>query len=279
MPSGSVAAVNRALETWRCNTKVNHFSVTVPPDSITDRDGYGTINWGATPEGLIADSRNLIETTLFDCSEGEPEQVSVVTRLGITFSNTMVGNESIWTAQGIIEDGKYDVESTALHEFGHNLLLGHVEDNEAVMENSTLSGIFSVDRDLENVDISGGQHVVQASSLQEIVCPDSEAPGEEFTLPPMVPFLDPCINSTTSLKELGLTIKPNPNNGNFFIRSEENTIASLFLYDLNGRLLDSKKKVNSREYSYQTNLPQGVFVIHCILADATPFTSKIVILK
>ena len=239
MPSGSVGAVNKALETWRCNTKVSNSSL-MQPDTIQD-PGYGTIDWGTITAGLNADSRTVIQTNLFDCSEGEPEQVSVVTRLGITFSDEMIGNESIWTAQGVVEDGKFDVESTALHEFGHNLLLGHVEDNDAVMEKSTLSGIFSVDRDLENVDISGGQHVVQASSLQEIVCPNPQVPGDEFTLLPIVPFSNSCTNSTTNLEELGLTIEPNPNNGIFFIRSEENIIASLFLYDLNGKLLDSKK--------------------------------------
>jgi len=88
-----------------------------------------------------------------------------------------------------------------------------------------------VDTELDGADNSGGQHVVNVSSVQ-LNCPIN---GEIFVFPPMIP-LDPCgLNSTNDLlMNLGVVIFPNPTISNFEIHSKSEKIEKIEILDFEG---------------------------------------------
>jgi hypothetical protein len=77
-------------------------------------------------------------------------------------------------------------------------------------------------------------------------------------------------------KTKGITIAPNPNNGNFIIRSENN-LSYLKIVDLSGRLV-YEQKTNSQQVELNNlNLSKGVYILHTKDSEQKEQISKLFI--
>jgi len=107
------AAIERAASAWQgVSTAAVGFQLSGATDALpTDADGMTTVGFMARP-----DLDRVLGSTSFivDTVTGE------VLEAGVVFNSAFA-----WSASAGGEDGKYDLESIALHEFGHLAGLGH----------------------------------------------------------------------------------------------------------------------------------------------------------
>jgi hypothetical protein len=191
MPAGSHDAAEDAIEEWRCRTKVN-FELVNQID-IEVPDFAGTIDYGDLPAGFFADSWEIVQNGLIQCSASTPVDGTPLTQFGIVFSN----------AVDFFVDGNVpDVMSVALHETGHNAGLGHVSLGNYAMHRA----VDDFNQDLQAGDISGGQHVVKVSEV-DIVCTVGQ---NNISFPGIVPA-GPCENpANEKFEQVQIVINPNP---------------------------------------------------------------------
>ena len=170
-----------------------------------------------------------------------------------------------------MDPGDFDVESVALHELGHNHTLGHVSNVNHVMHGV----VADMDRDLDAPDNSGGQHVVNASSVQ-VDCPIG---GNNIILPPMIP-LGPCVNSTYDLAEgFKVTVFPNPTNTSFELESEGEEIFEIGVFDVSGKLVFVERNIRSHYYLFDSRLDSGIYFLKVTFKNQYQLTQKLIVTK
>lgn len=264
MPSNSDQAVKEALEEFTCRTRVN-FDIVNEVD-VEVMGFAGRIDYGTVEEGVIADSWEIINNGLLSCTSTNPVEDTPIIGHGIVFSNS---NDVNFATNGTEVP---DVESVALHEFGHNAVLGHVDLNNYVMHPEVLD----IDTDLAGGDISGGQHVVKVSGI-DVIC---QVNGNNISFPGMHP-IGPCTNSINEIKSVQnrASIFPNPSTSNLIISSEKVSIKSVRILDSTGKTLFSKNSaVSSQIVELTPELPQGVYLLMIQFNDGVVITQKIIIL-
>jgi len=115
-PSGALAAVKKAFETWDTAVKVELFNDNVQTASkaVGNRlDGANVISWGRLKPGILAQT-----TTWYN------KQTSRIVEIGIVF-NTMYR----WSIGSV--SNAFDVQNIATHEAGHTLMLLDLYDDAA----------------------------------------------------------------------------------------------------------------------------------------------------
>lgn len=260
MPNGSQVETQDALNTW-CVSRAN-FEIVAPP---VEEPGFaGMLDYGALPAGIVADSRAILENSLAACENDDRPILS----LGIVFSNS--ANVVFYTDQAPNPNGTHDVQSVALHEFGHNHALGHVSDLNYIMA----PFVDDVDRMLEPADVSGGQHAVRTSE-ENIVCVIN---GQNFALSPMIP-LGPCVNATNdfAIKSEVLNILPNPNNGYFKISSAESPFEKIEIFNIIGNKVFNQNLIGINDYELAINLVPGLYFVKVHFDGIHSVTKTIVI--
>lgn len=152
------ASFERALNTWRCNTRVNF----VFNDSLPNTDGStATISFGPMPAGVSATAKAIAPDTIRQCSTSVAIIKSFQRKFDIIFRNTIdwyFGEDET----GIMP-GMTDLQSTALHELGHAHLLNHVNQSDDIMFWATAGS--QIKRELKEYDIEGGNKIMMVSSL------------------------------------------------------------------------------------------------------------------
>lgn len=156
LPAEAVeAAIDRAVQTWGAQSCLRKTAIEKRPSDGRDPDlfdavsGYGepgsfgaadVVVAGWLPAGFF-DSVvplggetvvALSVTFIFVGLDGNPTDIDKNGYLDTAVSEIYFNDAFRWTADGDAKES-LDVESVALHELGHSLGLGHIEDSEAVM--------------------------------------------------------------------------------------------------------------------------------------------------
>ncbi|MGE0174123.1 MAG: matrixin family metalloprotease [Oligoflexales bacterium] len=160
VPEDLHAAIVQAAATW--NEAIGHDVIIVDGtsslprsdtlyESLSDNETivYYEPNWLAT----TAKPESVIATTIWENENGENGN--------IVRGDIILNAENYYfvdtTSEDLdFEDPRYfvDTETVVLHEFGHLLGLGHLEDDSSVMNPYTTIGLGSTHRDLGKVDIT-----------------------------------------------------------------------------------------------------------------------------
>lgn len=103
------------------------------------------------------------------------------------------------------------------------------------------------------------------ASSENFILDDVNVFGEKSTLS----------NENNSLTKF--TLHPNPTKDNFTIKTSKQ-IKEVKIYTINGRLVYSKTKVNSNDYSMSTsNFSNGIYLVKIVSEDANESTKKLII--
>jgi len=259
---GARAAFERALETWRCTTKIN-WTIRSTPD-VTDATALDSKNMIRFDNGTELASGVL--GTCVSYWSGQSCNGTVewyVRELDIVFDD-----DTTW----IVDPGTpntlgYDFQSVALHELGHGHQLGHVINTNEVMHYNLALSEYS--RVLSNEDINAGNDV-QSRSVTS-VCD---------ILDPMTDYSGTCSLSVEDdiLKD-GVKIYPNPSNGTFYIKNNLNvSLQKATIYDMSGRLISEINLSGASETSTinLTGMAKGMYLVN-IHSDNAFVTKKLIL--
>ncbi|HYF03606.1 MAG TPA: PKD domain-containing protein [Patescibacteria group bacterium] len=126
----AAAAFMRALETWRCNAGIN-FNIALQTTDISSQN-YDQVNIvtfvsnGSLGSGVLGKSYSYN----VGCKTGSVEEFHMEEN-DLVFVST---STDPWNfGPGTTQPGRQDFESVVLHEIGHSIQLGHVNDETKVM--------------------------------------------------------------------------------------------------------------------------------------------------
>lgn len=249
----------RALDTWRCETEINWTIGTVTTTDVVANDNINIIrfdNGTELPSGVLG----RCTSRWSGCIVGGTDIYWYVEELDIAFNDSTNWNYS--TSAPTFS--QYDFESVAVHELGHGHQLGHVIDSGAIMHYAISNGSFN--RTLSTNDIAGGNDV-QSRSTSITVCGES-----------LVDAFD-CATLNVEAFELAdqLSIYPSPAHSVLNISNGSNYTLDMYaIYDINGRIIKTKKLNNTIANIIQINaLSNGVYFIK-IKAQGTELTKKFI---
>ena len=158
-----VAAWQRALASWRCNTGMNWDGATGPSNAIAD-DGVNVV---AFDQGTQLPALVLGRTTSYyrGCYAPDGSVVFWVKEIDMQFDDG--ANFQFGPANAI--SPQVDFETVAVHELGHAQQLGHLILPGAVMHYAVARGQNT--RSLSAAsDIAGGRQVLRVRSFRNLGC-------------------------------------------------------------------------------------------------------------
>ncbi len=262
---GAKVAFERAMDTWRCNTKINWTISTTPTttDVVLD-DGINIVRF---------DNGNELDAGILgQCSTWPGGYTNCVTGASVQFyvkELEIVFDDATSWYFGTGDPGlNFDFESVAVHELGHGHQLGHVIDTNAIMHFNL--GLSEYNRVLSSNDINAGIDV-QTRSTSTSVC---------GTLGSMTDYTGSCNLSVEdeTLKD-AVKMYPNPTNGTFYISNEFNVnVQKAVIYDISGRkIFEFDLSGTSKTKTINlTGFSKGIYLINIHSNDAY-VTKKIVL--
>jgi len=155
--NGAAAPFNRARNTWKCATGIN-WNVAPFSTSIDDPvmgDGVNVVARNSLAQGVLG----VCYTYSSSCNGGT---IWYVTGQDIIFLENWFGNGAWNYSTSPPSNGAYDFESVALHELGHAHVLGHVVENNDVMNWNIANG--QMERVLTSENIAAGNLVMDLSN-------------------------------------------------------------------------------------------------------------------
>jgi len=145
--TAAAESFERAMTTWKCSTGINWTYDGNTTVNNTSSDGISVIRWS---NGEITYPTIGQYNGYFFASGGNTEWCAR------EFDIMFLPNDSDLTwhyGAGNPPSGSTDFESTALHELGHALILGHISDSDAVMYPSSSAG--TTNREPTTGDLNG----------------------------------------------------------------------------------------------------------------------------
>ena len=250
------AAFTRALDSWRCETGVNWVLGDDTNNSFAALDSENVISFGVLPSGTLGQT-----TTYVGSCNGNTDWF--LGEIDMIFDNT---SSTPWNYGPGPTGFDYDFESVALHELGHAHVLGHVVDNNDVMDFNL--GLGQELRSLGVRNITAA-NIIQTNNTTNIIC----------AAPLMTNYNCP----TNSLDDEQLTneinIYPNPTTGLFYINKGASlNIEKVVVYDVQGRLI-SNIDLSNASRSKVINLSgasKGLYFVN-IHSDNGMITKKIIL--
>ncbi|MFH4963563.1 T9SS type A sorting domain-containing protein [Gaetbulibacter sp. M235] len=262
---GAKASFERAMDTWRCNTKINWTIANSATNiDVVARDGTNIVRFdnGDELETGVLGECSYWPNYYTGCAIGESVQF-YVKELEIVFDDA-----TSWYF-GTGDPGlNYDFESVAVHELGHGHLLGHVIDTNAIMHYNLGLGEFN--RILSINDINAGLDV-QSRSTSTSVC---------GTLDPMTDYTGTCNLSVDDIAfNEAVKVYPNPSNGQFYINNKLGlNLTKAVVFDMSGRLIsvfDILNSSNTKQINL-TGLSKGIYLVN-IHSNYAFVTKKLVL--
>lgn len=252
--------VQEAMDGWICATNVRFglSQVNLPSFPFYNdqvRDNVSTIT-KAIPLSSTG-SKVLAFTKIWNhqCTDNTSLlPVEYCTEIDIVFTDLPKYINSYWFDYTRLVNQpahKYDFYSIILHEFGHALLLNHVNEKESIMRAGTLTAGHDFNHwhrkiNLSNGEINAGEEIVDESSHINYANCQGGAPFD-----PMVPLiLSNCNVPTsadkiyTSAEEVKVLVSPNPFEKDLSINFELHNSA-LVKYEI--FTIDGKKMYESKE--------------------------------
>ena len=252
-------AFNRAFENWTCGTGVN-WEVDDSNTTTISSASKDDVNVIAFDSGLSSGVLGRCISYYKGCFV-DGELKFYVEEMDIVFNPNRTWNYS--TNNPIT--GESDFESAAVHELGHGHQLGHVIDNNEVMNYSLTTG--TAKRDLSGEDLSGGTDVQSRSTTIQICSKDLMTDSS-------------CARLSNTDFELLNQIKmyPNPSQGQFFIKNNTQvTINKIQVYNILGQEVYNNLNLNSRLTTINLNYQsKGLYLVK-LETDYGSFTRKLMI--
>ena len=158
--NAAVAAFERALDSWKCNTGVNFITGGSTTATVAN-DGMNVISFNSS---LSSGTLGVTRTTFVANGTTACSQANTVWRIAdidIEFRTTP-GSLSWNFGTGNANTSQFDFESVALHELGHAIGLGHIINTGGIMHFAIGNG--QTKRNLSENDINGGLDMVNYSS-------------------------------------------------------------------------------------------------------------------
>ncbi|MFN0203078.1 MAG: T9SS type A sorting domain-containing protein [Bacteroidia bacterium] len=250
----AVAAVTRAIESWRCATGVNFgIGTNTAVDTNLTTDNVNVIRWGVLSSGLLGKcywSYNICSSTNYDPRKD----------IDVTFAST---NASWNFGPAATPNGKSDLESVALHELGHGLGLGHVSNAGHSMFPVIMSGT-DVRTPAANGDELGGEYVVNFGSNVTTVC---NGIGK------MIPLnANNCAFTTDKENALSpyISIQPNPNQGRFYLTMGNMSQAKISIWNsLGQKVADIPNEEKVVQEVYLQGISSGIYYVKVSVGSKT----------
>lgn len=162
------AAVNSflgAMESWRCATLVNYQVDTVNATSTdtVGRDGIHTVMWQNANQSISSGALGVCFSQWSGCFDTKTKDWHWwLNDVDIVFDDQLSNNRTWNFGHGQPTSGQYDFQSVALHEIGHSIQLGHINDPNGVMHFSIRNG--EEKRQLvSSVDVAGANVIINES--------------------------------------------------------------------------------------------------------------------
>lgn len=263
----------RALDTWRCETKVNW---------VVDGTAIGPA--GAEQNKTVEDGINIIafdDSTSADPDDDLPDGVlgrctSYYTGCGpspftwyVDELDIVFDDEVSWEmGPGLASGSDIDFESVALHELGHAHQLGHVIEPIGAVMHYALAPAENI-RTLTVDDIAGADDVQDRSNGPAMAC----------GMPLMIDYSGSCGLSVEDNRfQNAISIYPNPAKRQFYIKNESFVnLVKAVIYDISGRLISEYDISNtSRTKSINVlGVSKGIYFVN-IHSETAILTKKIV---
>lgn len=163
---GASKTLMRALQNWRCSTGVNFNIDTVNTTTVNtfDRDDVHAIFWenaNQSASGALA----VTSSQWSGCfSSSANDWHWFLNDVDMVFDEVLSGGRTWNYGPDAPTNQEYDMESVALHEFGHAHQLSHIINTDGTMHYSIRNG--AVKRTLDtDTDIKGGNDVMSTSTV------------------------------------------------------------------------------------------------------------------
>lgn len=225
----------RALNTWRCTTKVN--MVVKPKSEIADLSEACLIDMDTTlPTGVIttlAVTRRAPEKCDDNSHSYQPKFDMLFSKYVWRLSDSLSGTPPIeinwWTSETPMSPSmdifpNRDFQTVALHELGHASMLLHTKNSDNVM----FTPHAGTKRALTLDDLEGGIHTVELS----VIDPHCDLKMTKY---------DCTTNLVSEVPKLKMKIFPNPTNTAINLEFEKALSGRIVIFDALGKELLSKR--------------------------------------
>ncbi|PIA78682.1 hypothetical protein BFR04_03875 [Gaetbulibacter sp. 4G1] len=272
---GAKADFEKALDRWRCETKVNWtISGSATTTDVVASDGVNVVKF----DNNAVPADDLPNGVLGRCSSwysacGAFGNASSwnwhVAELDIVFDD-----ETDWHfGTGLPAFTEYDFESVALHELGHGHQLGHVIDNSAQVDNGN---------DVMHYAISNSeqQRVLTANNIAGATNVHGRSTSVVACSQPVMTDSSIC-NLSVEEDELNraISLYPNPAKNQFYINNASYiNLQKAVIYDISGRLI-SEHDISNASKTKTIEIPsasKGIYFVN-IHSDSAMITRKMIL--
>lgn len=156
----------RALQNWRCSTGLNFDLDTTNTTtvSIVDRDDTHTIMWQNPNQSISTGALAVTFSQWSGCyNSSKTDWHWYLNDVDMVFDDVLSNGRTWNYGPGSPTTAQYDMESVALHEFGHAHQLAHIINKSGVMHYSIRNGESKRVLD-DDTDIKGGDAVMATST-------------------------------------------------------------------------------------------------------------------
>ncbi len=279
--TGAEASFVRAMDTWRCETKINWVidAATVGPGEAEQHravdDGVNIIAFDDSTTGNPLDDlpdgiAGRCSSYYLACGAGGTDFDWFVGGMDIVFDD-----EVTWEyGPKLATVGAFDFESVALHELGHGHQLGHViQSSGAVMH-----WVINDGENIRTLTTDDNDAANDMQSRSEASVPSCFA--SSYAVSPMVAYPGVCtLDSNITDLDSAISIYPNPTTGAFFMNNSSSIkLDKAFIYDVSGRLIFEQNISNTLQETTValSNVSKGIYFVN-IHSGAKAITKKIVL--